>query len=87
MFQDQPLFGGAMTGQRETPTKVAVLGTTALEQRSVVFANYNRQDFADDSKPSRPGHASYYGLTQFLDLPYKFLRSSVPSDDMKVWES
>lgn len=69
MFQDQPLFGGAMTGQRETPTKVAVLGTTALEQRSVVFANYNRQDFADDN------------------LPYKFLRSSVPSDDMKVWES
>lgn len=76
-----------MTGQRETPTKVAVLGTTALEQRSVVFANYNRQDFADESKSSRPGHANDYGLTWFLDLPYKFLRSSVPSDDMKVWES
>jgi hypothetical protein len=49
MFQDQPLFGGA-NFQRETPTKVAVLGTTSLDQRSVVFANYNRQDQTDESQ-------------------------------------
>jgi hypothetical protein len=49
MFQDQPLFGGA-TLQRETPAKVAVLGTTTLDQRSVVFANYNRQDQPEESK-------------------------------------
>jgi hypothetical protein len=57
MFQEQPLFGGAANGQRETPTKVAVLGTTALEQRSVVFANYNRQDFSDDSRSYERGFA------------------------------
>ncbi|KAH6647653.1 hypothetical protein BKA67DRAFT_394493 [Truncatella angustata] len=68
MFQDQPLFGGA-TLQRETPAKVAVLGTTTLDQRSVVFANYNRQDQPEES------------------LPYRFLRTSVPGDDIKVWEA
>jgi hypothetical protein len=52
MFQEQPLFGGTNC-QRETPTKVAVLGTTSLEQRSVVFANYNRQDLSDESESPR----------------------------------
>ncbi|KAK9426461.1 hypothetical protein SUNI508_02902 [Seiridium unicorne] len=68
MFQDQPLFGGA-NSQRETPTKVAVLSTTSLDQRSVVFANYNRQDRPDES------------------VPYQFLRSNCPTDDMKIWEA
>ncbi|KAI1846078.1 hypothetical protein JX266_007887 [Neoarthrinium moseri] len=50
VFQDQPLFGGA-TSQREMPTKVAVAGTTALDQKSVIFANYNRQDRAEGGLP------------------------------------
>lgn len=86
MFQEQPLFGGT-TSQRETPTKVAVLGTTSLDQRSVVFANYNRQD--------QPEQGVYISICPRVKsstdrspgVPYRFLRSSVPSDDMKVWEA
>lgn len=53
MFQEQPLFGGT-NSQLGMPPKVVVTATTSLEQRSVVFANYNRQDQAEQSKhPSR----------------------------------
>lgn len=51
MFQEQPLFGGA-NSQYEIPAKVAVTATTFLEQKSVVFANYNRQDPADHGECS-----------------------------------
>jgi hypothetical protein len=49
MFQDQPLFGGASTITREMSAKVIVAGTTALEQKPVIFTNYNRQERMDSS--------------------------------------
>lgn len=54
MFQEQPLFGGASPVNREMSAKVVVAGTTALEQKPVIFANYNRQDRMDTSAFTQP---------------------------------
>jgi hypothetical protein len=50
-FGDQPFFGGGRK-QQEEPNRVVVTSTTALEQKPVVFANYNRPDQADQGKNS-----------------------------------
>ncbi|ORY59725.1 uncharacterized protein BCR38DRAFT_445344 [Pseudomassariella vexata] len=47
-FSDQPFFGGATHASKYTTSiKVAVTATTAMDQRAVVFANYNRPDPPD----------------------------------------
>lgn len=51
-FSDLNLFGG-IESQNEMPVRVAVTSTTALEQKAVVFANYNRPDQTNQSLPYR----------------------------------
>lgn len=49
-FSDHNLFGGTQS-RDEMPIRVAVTSTTALENKGVVFANYNRPDHTNQGLP------------------------------------
>ena len=80
------LFGGqSMTNMS---MKVAVTTTTYVDQRPVVFSNYNRPENKSSwFHPGRLWSENFADLNLSAKTTYEFHRPPGPHTQMKVWEA